>query len=224
MISSRNNAPELRRFKSYLLKYLSWFIHLFYLGYFSMTMNIYVAQDIDSNDVLHVAVRTDNSVSRATIKAIFPGATILKYKDPNTNVWTCVDLVNDNFKPPHDGTWHSDIIYVPVFPAPAPSIPIQAASSIPIQAAPSIPIPDASSTPTPSVSICAKTFAFDKINLLMVVAMSLVSMIIGTLQDFIKWHFADKATWLPWVVRGATTGILALVLNMILLYWWCKKR
>ncbi|CAF4530843.1 unnamed protein product, partial [Rotaria magnacalcarata] len=53
-----------------------------------MTMNIYVAQDIDSNDVLHVAVRTDNSVSRATIKAIFPGATILKYKDPNTNVWT----------------------------------------------------------------------------------------------------------------------------------------
>ncbi|CAF1472512.1 unnamed protein product [Rotaria magnacalcarata] len=157
-------------------------------------MNICVAQDIDSNDVLQVAVRADNSVSRATIKAIFPGATILKYKDPNTNAWACVDLVNDNFKPPHDGTWHSDIIYVPVFPAPAPSIPIQAASSIPIQAASSIPIqaassipiqaapsipipdasstpipdasstpiPDASSTPTPSVSICAKTFAFDK--------------------------------------------------------------
>ncbi|CAF4631913.1 unnamed protein product, partial [Rotaria socialis] len=57
-------------------------------GYFSMTMNICVAQDIDSNDVLQVAVRTDNSVSRATIKAIFPGATILKYKDPNTNAWT----------------------------------------------------------------------------------------------------------------------------------------
>ncbi|CAF3484364.1 unnamed protein product [Rotaria socialis] len=127
-----------------------------------MTMNIYVAQDIDSNDVLQVAVRADNSVSYETIKAIFPGATILKYKDPNTNVWTCVELVNDNFKPPHDGTWHSDIIYVPVFPAPAPSIPIQAASSIPIQAAPSIPIPDASSTPTPSVSICAKTFPFVK--------------------------------------------------------------
>ncbi|CAF4554707.1 unnamed protein product, partial [Rotaria socialis] len=44
----------------------------------------------------------------------------------------------------------------------APSIPIQATSSIPIQAASSIPIPDASSTPTTSVSIWAKTFAFEK--------------------------------------------------------------
>ncbi|CAF4325453.1 unnamed protein product, partial [Rotaria magnacalcarata] len=73
-----------------------------------------------------------------------------------------VEIVNKNFEPPHGDTWHSDIIYVPVFGAPAPSIPIQPASSTPIQAAPSIPIPDASSTPTPSVSICAKTFAFDK--------------------------------------------------------------
>ncbi|CAF3324937.1 unnamed protein product [Rotaria socialis] len=187
-------------------------------------MLIKVAQDIDSNDVLQVAVRADNSVSYETLNGFFSGLSGLKYKDTNTNKWACVEIVNDNFKPPHGHTWHSDIIYVPVFPAPAPSIPIQAASSIPIQAAPSIPIPDASSTPTPSVSICAKTFPFVKINLLMVVAMSLVSMIIGTLQDFIKWHFADKATWLPWVVRGATIGILALALNMILLYLWCKKR
>ncbi|CAF1479313.1 unnamed protein product, partial [Rotaria magnacalcarata] len=57
-----------------------------------------------------------------------------------------VEIVNKNFEPPHGHTWHSDIIYVPVFPAPAPSIPIQPASS----------------TPTPSVSICGKTFAFDK--------------------------------------------------------------
>ncbi|CAM4964973.1 unnamed protein product [Rotaria socialis] len=125
-------------------------------------MNIYVAQDIDSNDALQVAVRADNSVSYETLNGFFSGLSGLKYKDTNTNKWACVELVNDNFKPPHDGTWHSDIIYVPVFPAPAPSIPIQAASSIPIQAAPSIPIPDASSTPTPSVSICAKTFPFVK--------------------------------------------------------------
>ncbi|CAF4220057.1 unnamed protein product, partial [Rotaria magnacalcarata] len=81
-----------------------------------------------------------------------------------------VEIVNKNFEPPHGDTWHSDIIYVPVFGAPAPSIPIQAAPSIPIPDASSTPIPDASSTPipdasstpTPSVSICAKTFAFDK--------------------------------------------------------------
>ncbi|CAF1423148.1 unnamed protein product [Rotaria magnacalcarata] len=154
MISSRNNAPELRRFKSYLLKYLSWFIHLFYLGYFSMAMLIKVAQDIDSNDVLQFAVRADNSVSYETLNGFFPGLSGLKYKDTNTNAWTCVEIVNKNFEPPHGDTWHSDIIYVPVFGAPAPSIPIQAA--------PSIPIPDASSSSTSSVSICAKTFAFDK--------------------------------------------------------------
>ncbi|CAF2226196.1 unnamed protein product, partial [Rotaria magnacalcarata] len=135
-----------------------------------MTMNIYVAKDIDTNDVLQVAVRADNSVSYETLNGIFPGATILKYKDTNTNNWTCVEIVNKNFEPPHGDTWHSDIIYVPVFGAPAPSIPIQAAPSIPIPDASSTPIPDASSTPipdasstpTPSVSICAKTFAFDK--------------------------------------------------------------
>ncbi|CAF3519609.1 unnamed protein product [Rotaria socialis] len=49
-----------------------------------------------------------------------------------------VELANNNFEPPHGDTWHSDIIYIPVFPAPAPSI------------------------PTTSVSIWAKTFAFEK--------------------------------------------------------------
>ncbi|CAF4565714.1 unnamed protein product, partial [Rotaria socialis] len=57
-------------------------------GYFSMTMNIYVAQDIDSNDALQVAVRADNSVSYETLNGFFSGLSGLKYKDPNTNVWT----------------------------------------------------------------------------------------------------------------------------------------
>lgn len=78
-----------------------------------MSQYIQIAED-DNEEPIEVPTEEDGTLLLSTLCAQFPGASGLKYRNPDTGTVRGIRLVDGRFHAP-EGIW-GDMIYVAVFP------------------------------------------------------------------------------------------------------------
>ena len=88
---------------------------LLYLLYVCLKMNSYVQVAEDENEEpIELPVEEDGTLSLTTVIAQFAGACGLKYRNPETNAWRGIRLVDGRLYAP-DSVW-GNYTYVAVYP------------------------------------------------------------------------------------------------------------